>query len=438
MWDVASRDSIESQRNGVVAIAHPNGICFDLQNHELYLVHRLSVSVPTRMVVSHNFCHDFSGYKLLAKVVVAHVVSGSKHKQIIRQKFHVGLNDTEIRYYLQGFGIPIQFFPLTETGTIKLNYFNKWIKTRSFLEAKANSKANNSAHGGIVSKKKKNSKPVVVVECPLLNDVVFRQGKPYKANPGNDVLRDSILEELKRKMIATTQSNNKSTPKNSSTNNNQIKTNGCYKVEEEYKSDAGDCNNENSSSGTDISTDHFCNWLVDEIQINRKGRFLTWDSGLSSWVQMEDKMKIRRKISVSLYNYEKRHSAALERMQKDLVGAIAGAATTAATTTTSSSSSSLLSSPPSLLSSAAPTAETSISSDLYDSFFSPTGPPLDGENEDLAYTFIEGGRQSSSQFCCSMGGGKSKKSNDDTEISGDRKRSRDSFLSDMAFVNPFL
>jgi len=408
LWDVASRDSVESQRKGVVAIAHSNGICFELQNHELFLVHRLSVSVPTRMVASHNFCHDFSGYRLLAKVVVAHVVSGSKHKQITRQKFHVGLNDTEMRYYLQGFGIPIQFFPLTETGTIKLNYFNKWIKTRNYLEAKDETKDETAKD----SKKKKKDKTVVVVECPLLNDVVFRQGKPYKANRGNDVLRDSILKELNRKMMATIESNvngsSRTKHKSNGSHKKNTYSNGFSKNFNGYPiaKDGGSGNGSGSNnSGSEDSTEHFCNWLVDEIVITRKGRFLTWDGSLSSWVLMFDKLKIRRKISSSLYNYEKRHSAALDRMQKGRS----------------------IPSLPSLRKLDNYTPKSSSSP-----FSTTTGAMSSfvGEDDNSAYRFIEGGRQSSQQFqqfCCTM----TMDSGNETGalIGGERKRSRDFLFS---------
>jgi len=417
LWDVASRDSIESQQKGVVAIAHPHGICFDLQNHELYLVHRLSVSVPTRMVASHNFCLDFSGYKLLAKVVVAHVISGGKHKQIIRQKFQVGLNDTEMRYYLQGFGIPVQFFPLTETGTIKMNYFNKWIKTRSYLEAREeeeaerNKKNANEKTKGF--KKKKKDKSIVVVECPLLNDVVFRQGKPYKENPGNDVLRDSILEEMNRKMLASLESN--------SYYGNTNRMNG-------HSNNHGNGNHHgrDTNGALDSSTEQFCNWLIEEIENNRKGRFLTWDGSLNSWVLMSDTFKIRRKISVSLYNYEKRHSAALGKKMPTKATIEKGGEVVEPSLTTSASTLSLKrnESHPKLHSSSAPSLQF-ISAFGLGLGAVPSSSLGKTEEDDLAYRFIEGGRQSAADFLCNMpmaGCG-------NNGISGQRKRSRESFFS---------
>lgn len=368
---MASRDSIESQRKGVVAIAHPNGICFELENSELYLVHRLSVSVPTRMVASHNFCLDFSGYRLLAKVVVAHVISGAKHKQIIRQKFHVGLNDTEMRYYLQGFGIPIQFFPLTETGTIKLNYFNKWLKTRAYIERREEEKEKENG----TNQWKRKDKSLVVVECPLLNDVVFRQGKPYKANPGNDVLRDSILEELNRKMLASLEFS-KSHDKDHVCTNELPKHSG----------------HSNSSGTTESSTETFCDWLFKEIQNNRKGRFLAWDGNINSWVLMTDGYKIRRKISVALYNCEKRHSITF------------GKATTERKERRQMQESS---------------SSTSLSGSMVGN--GPTPLPVKSTSDDLAYRFIEGGKAISTCNLFPLGGCVNTKNNN----GGERKRSRD-------------
>ena len=393
-----------------MAIAHPHGICFELQNHELYLVHRLSVSVPTRMVASHNFCLDFSGYKLLAKVVAAHVISGGKHQQIIRQKFHVGLNDTEMRYYLQGFGIPVQFFPLTETGTIKLNYFNKWIKTRNYVEAREaeeaiiNMKSANQKTKG--SKKKKKDKSLVVVECPLLNDVVFRQGKPYKANPGNDILRDSILEEMNRKMLASMEANRNIMSKLKSSKNSHI-TNNLSSSNHKSNGNGG------GSTTIDSSTEQFCNWLIEEIENNRKGRFLSWDGTLNSWVLMSDSFKIRRKISVSLYNYEKRHSAAL------------GKKIPPKTTNKKGNTSGDIIKP------AVPLSNSTSSTNL-DSSTSPALPCISvfglgltavkAEGEVAAYQFIEGGKQSSTGFLCNM------PMSGCVNNSGERKRTREFFF----------
>jgi hypothetical protein len=354
------------------------------------------------MVASHNFCHDFSGYKLLAKVVVAHVISGSKHKQIIRQKFHVGLNDTEMRYYLQGFGIPIEFFPLTETGTIKLNYFNKWLKTRNYLEDKDDAKKPN----GKGPKKKKKDKNLVVVECPLLNDVVFRQGKPYKANPGNDVLRDSILEELNRKMTASVKS------KGNGYASSEMKSRENGHVSRKTDDHTGENKSNDSSNGSSDTTEHFCNWLVDEIENNRKGRFLTWDGTLNTWVQMFDRFKIRRKISVSLYNYEKRHSMALGKMQKK------DSKKTAKPKSLGSSNS--LSTPQEIPS---PLSIAELSNEALASF-------VENTQDDLAYQFIEGGRSFAAQSCCMMSMDVCDTATSDS-MGGNKKRPRDFFLSQM-------
>lgn len=372
------------------------------------------------MVASHNFCHDWSGYTLLAKVVAAHVISGSKHKQIIRQKFHVGMNDTELRYYLQGFGIPVQFFPLTETGTIKLNYFLKWIKTRSYLESREeelerDDDTTNISKPNKETMKKKEDKGVVVVECPLLNDVVFRQGKPYKANPGNDILRDSILEEMNRKMQ---------------------KSMAFSKASHAAAND--DKSSFSNSSNTSDSTERFCHWLIDEIESNRKGRFLTWDGPLNSWIQIHDKYKIRRKISVSLYNWEKRHSEALGRMQRSQKSqqslqshqSMPSIRPPSPDTVQSASSvSDLSTSQPDLTTSHH--APQVISGEMVDldlsTSYRSAQQHLGGGSDELAYQFIEGGKKKSSQFCCASANQSGNK-NDQTG-DGERKRPRDNAFS---------
>lgn len=279
-----------------------------------------------------------------------------------------------------------------------------YLETREQEEAERNKKtANENTKGS--QKNNKKDKSLVVVECPLLNDVVFRQGKPYKANPGNDVLRDSILEEMNRKMSASLESDSNYGHSNSDRN----------------------CNHPGReiSGALDSSTEQFCSWLIEEIENNRKGRFLTWDGSLNSWVLMSDTFKIRRKISVSLYNYEKRHSAALGKKISTKATIEKGHCDVEEPSLPMSASNVILKrnqSHPNVDSSSVPLSPLISALGLG---AVPSSASLKMEDGDLAYRFIEGGRQSAADFLCNM----SMAGCGNNGRNGERKRSRESFFS---------
>merc|ERR1712127_933127 len=54
----------------------------------------------------------------------------------------------------------------------------------------------------------------------------------------------------------------------------------------------------------------FCEWLINEIEVNRNGRFLHWDRNEARWVHVRtDKnkglLKVEQKILISIYNTPK-------------------------------------------------------------------------------------------------------------------------------------
>jgi hypothetical protein len=57
----------------------------------------------------------------------------------------------------------------------------------------------------------------------------------------------------------------------------------------------------------------FCDWLIHEIEVHRKGRFLNWDRTLGSWVHVKTDTKkgmnaIQQKIMIFIYNTQRRLS----------------------------------------------------------------------------------------------------------------------------------
>ncbi|KAL3906177.1 MAG: hypothetical protein SGILL_009378 [Bacillariaceae sp.] len=96
--------------------------------------------------------------------------SGKKNRT--RSRFYSGTN-VETRYQLLGFGIPVDFIPLTDTGSVKKKQMTQWMKTRKAIEEPS-----------LVDE--------TVVECPLSSDVLFKSGSNSLTHPGNVFFRNLI------------------------------------------------------------------------------------------------------------------------------------------------------------------------------------------------------------------------------------------------------
>jgi hypothetical protein len=148
--------------------------------------------------------------------------------------------DTELRYSLLGYGIPIDFIPVTGSGNIKVTYLKQGIHVRNIIETEARS--NSRATTGRLT-----SEPIV--ECPGSNDVVFKPGKRLLDHPGNIMFQSLILSK-----------------------------------ESEYT--------------TTSSKRSMYRWLTREIREKRKGRFLKWNDD-EYWTEILDERQITLKISTS-------------------------------------------------------------------------------------------------------------------------------------------
>lgn len=78
-------------------------------------------------------------------------------------RFHSILGGpVELQYALHSYGIPTEHIPLTFSGNIKDGYMKQWLKLREHSESNSE-----------------------VIECPQLEDVLFRQGAHSMSYPGN-------------------------------------------------------------------------------------------------------------------------------------------------------------------------------------------------------------------------------------------------------------
>lgn len=196
---VAATNDVETQRNGLVVL-----VWFDptfrlsLQVPAASRIHWVKTSCVRCSAI--HICHpDTPANHFRRSVVAMRAVRGGVAKRI---KFHVG-EPVEVRYSLQGYGIPTETIPITWTGTIKSNVHRSWLKLRHALEdfhANANSNFNNNFNtfqtdgNNIVSDS--DHSMAIVVECPSINDVLFRQGTSLYSHPGNARFRSLVEHKV--------------------------------------------------------------------------------------------------------------------------------------------------------------------------------------------------------------------------------------------------
>lgn len=91
--------------------------------------------------------------------------------------FSLAGEDIENRYKLSGYGIPLDQLPITESGKLKNIHFKKWLQLRKTIESSE-----------METEKDLGS----IVECPNLNDVVFRPSQSTMCHPGNVMFRSLV------------------------------------------------------------------------------------------------------------------------------------------------------------------------------------------------------------------------------------------------------
>jgi hypothetical protein len=106
-----------------------------------------------------------------------------------RTKFHFG-NPIELRFALQGYGIPTEFIPSTDTGNVKSVNLRQWIRLRGHLERQADylratQYSSQIESGASEYDESTASSTSDIVECPGSNDVIFRRGISMNHHPGN-------------------------------------------------------------------------------------------------------------------------------------------------------------------------------------------------------------------------------------------------------------
>lgn len=159
---------------------------------------------------------------------------------------------TEISYQLLGFGIPVDLLPLTDSGNVKTKNLLQWIKVRKALEDSNNEKGT----GAPLSKLFFDNN----IECPGLNDVIFRSGKNHMSHPGNVMFQGLIESRHEEHSVA---------------------------------------------HQDDKATITW--WIVEQVEL-KGGRFLEWNNR-GMWSQIMDRAHIRYKVSSCFRTFRRKLNA---------------------------------------------------------------------------------------------------------------------------------
>lgn len=211
-------------------------------------------AVPVRICAFH-ICIRHTGqfFKTFLSIVGAILP-----KQRIRMKIHTG-NKTEISYQLLGYGIPVDLMPLTDSGNVKTKNLAHWLKVRKVVED-SRGMGRNGVSGNFFLLNN--------IECPGLNDVIFRSGKNHMSHPGN-VMFQGIIESRHDEHFAAHQDD---------------------KVVITW-------------------------WVVEQVEA-KGGRFLEWnDHGM--WSQIIERGQIRSKVSSCFRTYRRKLTAFRNNQQSE-------------------------------------------------------------------------------------------------------------------------
>lgn len=286
LW-AAGSDDIVTQKKGIIVL-----VWFDASFAKLNRSWKIKYKFYTlncdRISAIHCCSPDTPHYRFRRSVMTMRAGSENLSKLI----FHLG-ESMEIHYKLQGYGIPFEHVPISWTGKVKVQYLKQWMRIRLAIEKYTihNKHDNNtttisSSSGSDGSSDESTNPAGDIIECPQLQDVVFRQGTSGVSHPGNVTFRSLIestvlVEQFERgqqeKERSTSIANAKNNPSN---NKKKPKTKRPKQLalqiyEERHR----------TSSST--------------------GRFLIWNNEKGWWNELNDKEQICMKIEYMVREFQK-------------------------------------------------------------------------------------------------------------------------------------
>lgn len=223
---------------------------------------RFFEAVPVRTCAIHLCLPNLPFLRLIRSFAL--FILGENFRTRVKSHDGVGL---EVIYSLMGYGIPVDILPFDEvTQTVKTKNFASFIKVRRRIETEQSDMYNsNNPSSGAVSDSHSSHESVAsdgcMIECPSLNDVIFRSGKSYMSHPGNMMFRELIEHHIDEHNIAT----------------QDRKKNLTWQV-------------------------------IEEVEI-KGGRFLEYNRNLGTWTELTDRSAIRHKIATYFKEFRRKIKA---------------------------------------------------------------------------------------------------------------------------------
>mmetsp|Transcript_9759 Transcript_9759/g.23622 ORF Transcript_9759/g.23622 Transcript_9759/m.23622 type:complete len:683 (-) Transcript_9759:58-2106(-) len=215
--------------------------------------------LPIRIAALHFCIQNRPIYRILNSLF--YFTLDSTYKS--RYKVHIG-EPLEIRYKLQGYGIPVDLLPITHTMTLKRQSHLQWINFRKYVEQGVNGNAKTNSK----NKASLTIDPQDIVDCPRSYDVIIGKAK-YTNNPGNVFYR-SLIE---------------------ATHDEHISLSKRDKVE--------------------------MTWRIVRQMEEMNGRFLEMNKHLKVWVHIKDRNVMRQKVAQSYKEYKRNaHVVRTKRQQE--------------------------------------------------------------------------------------------------------------------------
>mmetsp|Transcript_930 Transcript_930/g.1986 ORF Transcript_930/g.1986 Transcript_930/m.1986 type:complete len:523 (-) Transcript_930:471-2039(-) len=223
-------------------------------SRHLNLSARMFECTPVRIAGIHVCLPDKPIYHMLRSGIALSIRGNAS-----RLKFHCG-DSIEIQYHLHGYGIPVDQIPITDTGNIKTKNLFQWIRVRKFLESSRNS-GNNELTGSDSDCSRSDLAIHFAIDCPNMNDVIFRGKHACLSHPGNAMFRGLIESKYDKHNNATT-----------------------------------------TDAKVQLTWD-----IIAEVE-NKNGRFLVWDNH-GCWREMTNRNQIRTKVAGALKDHKRRLKA---------------------------------------------------------------------------------------------------------------------------------
>eukprot|EP00536_Pseudo-nitzschia_multiseries_P009620 jgi/Psemu1/201165/e_gw1.273.3.1 len=178
-WTAMHEDE-ETQRKGIVVVSWPSGDAWseilktrlsrrDQEENQLF-----ADSKPVRFASFHLCFQDTPLNRSPAALCIFSLDSQTRAVT----KIHFG-EHIEIRDSLQGYGIPVDLIPLSQTNNVKTTNHMQWINALYWKQKLQENVTDTTATNEIVL-------------CPNFYDVLSRKGQRYTNNPGNTYFRGLV------------------------------------------------------------------------------------------------------------------------------------------------------------------------------------------------------------------------------------------------------